>query len=1557
MTGGQGLHLYVYAAPQGLAGIPEGVYRYHPEPHQLSLITGRLSENLKQCYTPFNRKQAGAAKFALFLVALPGQNRYLALLEAGYIGQLLLTRQAEFGLGLCPIGAMLFDKIRADFQLSAGDELIHSFVGGCYQQELPKDWPYLTAPQPVSVAQVKEATSARQDFAIIGISGRYPGAANLDAYADNLRSGRCTFSQVVFADAQQYYRRGGSDDSPPGQLPTHTGGFLADIDCFDTALFQISPAEAKTLDPQERLLLEVVWECLEQAAYTAADLNRAGKVGVFIGAMLDDFHHHDTMASQIPPTLPATSVRSSMANRISHFFDFNGPSITLDTSCSSALTAIHYACLSISNGECAAAIVGGVNIMSHPYHQGVLAALGLLSKDGLCRPLGAEANGWVAGEGVGAILITSRSRAEHSDDTILALIKGTNISHGGRTSRYGTPNPDAHSAAITDTLHRAAVSADSISYIEAAAPGASLADAAEMAALKAVFQHDRDTPVYLGSVKANIGHLESASALSQLTKVLLQMQHRQLFPSLGSTPPNPLLQLADSGLAIVDTLRPWHTPDHSPRRALINAFGATGSSAHSVVEEYPHPVLGDYDAPVLIVLSAATEAQLMALADRLRTFLADRGSNLPRLVDVAYSLQIGRTAMRQRLAMVVATPVDLQDKLNAYLKQVWPISGVFRGQADGDEAAAQEPDKPLDLLAIAEQWVLGRNFAWQQVASCKGRRIGLPTYPFAKVKLGLEAADAPPVAAEAPTKTSSSAPIDLVDVERYLLGVFSEATAIPVAQLNVHAGFGQYGISSYLINKMNARLAKDFGEVSKILFFEYPTLHDLAVYFLDHYAGQCAALSASTLPASNIRPEEEDIAIIGLSGRYPKADNVAAFWENLKNGVDCITEIPAERWTATDNTSRWGGFIDGVAEFDPLFFNISPREAERMDPQERLFLATVWHTFEDAGYSRQSLQTHFSGNVGVFVGVMYGEYQLFAQHTGHTGGGTLASLYGSIANRVSYLFDLHGPSMAIDTLCSSSLTALHQAVASIKRGECAAAVVGGVNLSLHPNKYRLHAQLGMSSSDGRCRSFGVGGDGFVAGEGVGAVLIKPLSQAVLAGDHIYGVIKATAINHDGKTHGYTVPNPNAQAAMIAAAIKAAHIDPRTIGYIEAHGTGTALGDPIEINGLSKAFGKMVDTQFCALGSVKSNIGHLEAAAGIAGLTKILLQMHHRQVVPSLHSQTLNPNINFSDSPFYVPQTLTAWPKPIVDGKEYPRVACLSSFGAGGANAHLVLAEYPTEADLEAVDDLQACLLVLSARQASQLHEVAAHLLAFVRQPPAPFSLRNLVYTLQVGREALAHRLAFIVSSVAELEVRLQAIVQGDSGQSGIYLGVVDTDNLNPQPLSLTAGQHNYAEFAQWLRAWVHGQAIDWRSLYQHPEPLRLSLPVYPFAKEHYWLPLPESGKPETALPQPVSKPSLSGASSVEQGIGLGLQTLVGKVLHIPVAQIGLATNLADFGFESVSLAEFAGLVNKQYGVGISPAVFFVHTTLAQLARHLLAAYPTQMPVLAQDSLSDTPPPA
>ncbi|HEX8620323.1 MAG TPA: SDR family NAD(P)-dependent oxidoreductase, partial [Thermoanaerobaculia bacterium] len=541
-------------------------------------------------------------------------------------------------------------------------------------------------------------------------------------------------------------------------------------------------------------------------------------------------------------------------------------------------------------------------------------------------------------------------------------------------------------------------------------------------------------------------------------------------------------------------------------------------------------------------------------------------------------------------------------------------------------------------------------------------------------------------------------------------------------------------------------------------------------------------------PRAATPADTEPIAIIGMSGRFPGAEDLHAFWENLQAGRDSIVEIPADRWDwrafygdekAEGNKSsvKWGAFMDGVAEFDPLFFGISPREAELMDPQQRLTMMYGWKAFEDAGYAPAQL---WGSHTGIFVGTGntgYGERLLAQTRTGIEGY-SAAGLVPSVGpNRLSYFLNLHGPSEPVETACSSSLVAVHRAVRSIMSGECDMALVGGVNTLLTPAAHISFSKAGMLAKDGKCKTFSSHADGYVRGEGVGMVVLKKLSAAERDGDQIYGLIRGSAENHGGRAQSLTAPNPQAQAELIKDAYRRAGVSPRSVTYIEAHGTGTALGDPIEVNGLKSAFqglyeesGETPHAAYCGIGSVKSNIGHLELAAGMAGLIKVLLQMKHRTLVPTLHCDEVNPYIQLDASPFYVVQESRAWtPAKDADGREGPLRAGVSSFGFGGVNAHVVVEEYRGTRRENATPGPVA--VVLSARDGERLDEQATQLLqAIARGELREGDLADAAYTLQAGREPMEQRLAMIVSSVGELQLKLNAFLERKSGVEGLYRG-------------------------------------------------------------------------------------------------------------------------------------------------------------------------------------------
>lgn len=1764
------------------------------------------------------------------------------------------------------------------------------------------------------VAPTVNGAGSDDRIAIIGLSGRYPQAETLEEFWDNLKIGRDCIVEVPKDrwDVTSHFQPG---RPIPGKTYGKWGGFLNNVDQFDSLFFNISPKEAEHMDPHERLFLETAALAIEDAGYTpdklaASAAMKDSPVGVYAGVMWGDYQLH-AVDEGVGTSATPHSFYWAVANRVSHYFNFSGPSITVDTACSSSLTAIHLACAAIQRGEISVAIAGGVNLALHPHKYNLVSDMHMLSTDGRCRSFGEGGDGYVPGEGVGAVLLKPLSKARADGDHIYAIIRGSALNHGGKTSGFTVPNPKRQAALIQEAFRNAGVHPRHMGYVEAHGTGTTVGDPIEITGLSKAFEQSEHQFCPIGSVKANIGHLEAAAGIAGLTKVLLQMKHRTLVPSIHSTRPNPYIDLRRSPFHVQQVLEEWrrHTIEgvEIPRLAGISSFGAGGANAHLIVEEYPEtapaPASGGQH---VIVLSAKKEVSLKATAAKLADFLELHPE--VSLDDVAYTLQVGRVAMDVRLAIIADRAPLVVERLRAYVRGEASVSTpeFFSGtRGDWKEDASQTTEGWIaerDLPRLAAAWVGGFVVGWERLHDRGARRrLSLPGYSYnrqrywinktASTKAGTVAAlhpllDAnvstleeqtfrktfrpqefflrdhrlgdnrvvPAVAylemalqasrfastrtrvvalrdvswmkpivvnegsatmlvgltpdrdavqfeiypqpgeprdvhsrglvqfagAAEPDVAAPTAPVDLneiisrcrkvdreaiealftqmgfafgptfqvfdtlyfnadealarlrappqsdrepkayilhpslmdgavrtalgidgfsgtvpgvqvpvslrridivqaVDgecfayakrssvtpakadqsaydvlvldrdgrvlvrveglviqsapqlalslkksksvsksgaptpvrvtaqptrttsalpeeartevsgprgagvtkqalqaaVTAYLVDLVSKVTKLAADQIDPKAPHENYGIDSVMIRSLNESLERTFGELSKTLFFEYLEIQSLAEYFVENHASRARSLIAPsagatpqtpalptpvptaipadaagdppegmldllfsslkaalgddakecsrTTPLANwpldpisectllfrlqndveglsrgalyrfqslqewsasLRWKEQvseraqlvgtakprthrlmsssgpapvaplDIAIVGLSGRYPGANTVEAFWKNLSEGKDCISEIPRSRWDFREDFSpdrgakgrvygKWGGFIENPDHFDARFFNISAREAETLDPQERLFLQTAWECLEDSGYTRHALKNQA---VGVFVGVMWGHYELIDVAEEQLRFGSPSASFSSIANRVSYFLNFSGPSLALDSMCSSSLTAIHIACQSIRNGDCQLALAGGVNLSLHPRKYQLLCQGQFMSTDGRCRAFGAGGDGYVPGEGVGAVLLKPLEAALEDGDHVYAVIKGTALNHGGKTNGYTVPSQTAQTNLIGAALRRAGWEPGTIDYIEAHGTGTSLGDPIEIGGLSKAFaqnGAAASRQQCRIGSVKSNIGHLESAAGIAGLTKVLLQLKHRRIAPSLHSARLNSNIDFAKSPFRVVQRLEDWELPRKGGPGARRLrrAGISSFGAGGSNAHILIEEHARTAEPISATLESPVIFVLSADTTDRLHLYVDRVLGFLTPE---IDLERLAFSSQVGREVMQERLAVVVSSVADLVEGLtqfrKGVIAGNVhvGSARKHNEKLDSILDEEQKQALIDSMLRAGRLAQLAKAWVSFLDLDWSRYTKQlfgKAPQRMSFPAMPFITQRYWV--------------------------------------------------------------------------------------------------------------------------
>ncbi|OEV01856.1 hypothetical protein AN217_00685 [Streptomyces qinglanensis] len=629
-----------------------------------------------------------------------------------------------------------------------------------------------------------------------------------------------------------------------------------------------------------------------------------------------------------------------------------------------------------------------------------------------------------------------------------------------------------------------------------------------------------------------------------------------------------------------------------------------------------------------------------------------------------------------------------------------------------------------------------------------------------------------------------------------------------------------------------------------------------------------------------------DVAVIGLTGRYPRSEDLDSFWEHLRNGRDCVTEPPADRWQEGRPTGAWGGFVDGIDRFDPALFDISPREAALMDPQQRLFLETVWELLEGCGVTQESIEEQYERRVGVYVGAAYQLYRADASSDPVSAALTSTASYNLIANRVSHFFGLEGPSLAVDSMCTSSAMAVHLACADLLRGESGLAIAGGVNLATHPDKFLGLSEMGLLGSHPGSRSFR-DGDGYLPAEAVGALLLKPLDAALRDGDTVHAVVKGTASLHSGRAGGFLTPSRRAQVTVMNRALERAGAEPESIGYVESAANGAAMSDEIEMSALREVFAGVPEP--LPVGSVKSNVGHPEAASGVAQLTKVALQLRHGELAPLAATGEPNPDLALDRGPLALCEELTPWPERWdAQGRRVARRALINSVAAGGSHVSLVV-EAPPQSVAETPDTTAAGpqLVVVSARDRARLRGAVRRLEEYLGSSGTAADLADVAYTLQVGREPMPERFAVVADGVEELRGALAGYLAAPDGSvspdtAPVYTGSAADGGAGPL-LTMLDGAPGAAflsalvadgDLARIAELWVNGARIPWRRL--HPRSRRLlSLPGTAFERGSYWLgstgatahtgpssaSAPEPGRPDA--PEPAAAATVPGPAVPE----------------------------------------------------------------------------------------------
>ncbi|GAA2124628.1 type I polyketide synthase [Actinomadura napierensis] len=1413
-------------------------------------------------------------------------------------------------------------------------------------------------------------------IAVIGMSARVPGGPGLEEFWSLLWRG---------AEAIRPAPEGRA--GAPGR-----GGFLDNVDGFDAAFFGIPPREAAELDPQQRLMLELAWEALEDARVLPASLH-GGRTGVFVGAMAEDYgllQARDTGAETSPFTLTGTR-RGFISGRVSHVFGLRGPSVTVDTAQSSSLVAVYQAVQSLRDGDCELAVAGGVQVNLAAESHEALRELGALSPDGRCRPLDAASNGFVRGEGGGAVLLKPLDEALRDGDRVHCVILGGAVNNDGATPGLTAPSRDAQEEVLRLACERSGVDPGAVQYVELHGTGTRRGDPAEAAALGSVLGAARppDAPLLVGSVKPNIGHLEGAAGIAGLIKTAAAMARGRLPATLNFADPNPEIDLAGLHLRVHD--RPGDWPD-GERVAGVSAFGLGGSNCHLVLAEAPRAGAGDASAPapatgpVPWVVSARSERALRAQAGR----LADLAATRPDAWDVGWSLAVSRTAFEHgavvtgdhltglrelaagrdaagvvrvrrrdgRTAMVfpgqgvqragmgrrlyetypafaraldevgaalepaIGVPIteamwsdrlDRQELVQpavfavevalfrlleswgvrpdlvaghslgeitaAHVGGMLPLASaaefvaargrLFEGlpsgvaiavEASEEEARAALADRldradvaavngPRSVVIAGEEAVVtaaAEHFAgagrrtrrlrigravhsplveplleelravaagldWRRpdggpavVSSVTGERVdagrladpghwagnarrtvrfgealralhalgarrfveagpgtaltdllpanvsdpavtGLPCLPGGQDEVrgavtaaagvhlaggrvdwraffgtGARLVDLPTYAFQrdrhwldtAADQTAPAAPE--TDTRRLVAETLDQALGTGAAA-DPHVPFRELGVDSRMAVVIRDRLSAALGrDLPGSLLFDHPTAAELAGALRPEPQARTAP-APSAPPPREPAEEDDDIAIVAMSCRYPGGvRSPEDLWRLVDAGTDAIGPFPDDRdWDLGEpaDVPAVGGFLDGAAEFDAAFFGISPREAAGIDPQQRVLLETAWEAFERAGLDRDTLR---GSRTGVFVGATAQDYgPRLAEPEDGTRGHRLTGTTPSVASgRIAYVLGLRGPAVTVDTACSASLVSVHMAAQAIRQGECDTALAGGVAVLATPGMFLDFGRQQGLASDGRCKAFSADADGTAWAEGAGLAVLQRLGDARRAGRPVLAVLRGSAINQDGASNGLTAPNGAAQEQVIRDALDRAGIGPADVDAIEAHGTGTALGDPIEAGALARTYGAArAGGAPVRLGSLKSNIGHAQAAAGIGGLIKMVEALRAGRLPRTLHVREPSEHVDWDAGGLALLTDPVPWPR-----ADRPRRAAVSSFGISGTNAHVIVEEAaaPTAGEPDRPGPVP---LPLSARTGAALRAQAERVRDFMAAHP------------------------------------------------------------------------------------------------------------------------------------------------------------------------------------------------------------------------------------------------
>ncbi len=1324
--------------------------------------------------------------------------------------------------------------------------------------------------KPIEKIRVEQKESSNDDdIAIIGMGAILPEAKTIDEFWENLLAEKNSINNPP-KDREQSLKFGWNKE----QLPK--GGFIEDIYDFDPMFFKLSPREVEYMDPQQRLLLKVVWNAFEDAAYDISRIDTQ-KIGLFIGVSTSDFL--ELMLAQNTPinAHSATgSIHSILANRISYLFNFGGPSEVVDTACSSALVALNRAVMSLEQGECEIAVVAGVNALLTGRLFNSFGQAGMLSKDEQCKTFDEDADGYVRGEGAGCIILKKKTKAITDRDPIRAYIKNVVVNHGGRSNSLTAPNVKSQIALYKRAYQEKGINPLALGYIEAQGTGTKLGDSIEVtAATKAITEMSADQvtgqeQIFIGSAKTNIGHLEAASGIVSIIKAALILENEIIPKTLNIKQKSSYLRLEENPIKIAEQQYKWNAVfegNHKKNLIGVSAFGFGGTNAHAVLKKQLEKAVSTVTTErEVIVLSSREQQSLRQNAALLKQYIVKNQENIV-LQDIAYTLQIGRKQMETRTAFVVSSIDELIAELECIASESNKAQQLYT-ILDFPEETLFDNEAPcinfcLDLIQkgklelLLQKWIIGEPVPFSKIFTSGNRkRIHLPGYYFKNQSYYLPGTENTPAIKtfEETSKIAKTVKKDVITIIECIdkvKTIIAETVKVPVEEIGAQVTFTNLGLDSVLgvecIEKINEAFAID---LAPIIIYDYVNIHQLSKYILKE---ELKVEEVETTAQKNddiIQEYSEDellegIAVVGMSGKFPGADTLDEFWENLTSATNTVTPVPLHRWdskkhyddtlaTPNSTNSKWGGFIKDIDKFDPSFFKISPREAIAMDPQQRLFLMEAWKALEDAGYSNKYLN---GKQAGVFVGVsdnVSGYKRILKEEGVHTSASTFIGNSSSILSaRIAYHLNLKGPALAIDTACSSSLVALHLAMESIQNGTSDIALAGGVCTLTTEDFHVDSGQARMLSPTGLCKAFDTNADGFVPAEGVGVIVLKKLKEALKDGDRVHAVLIASDMNQDGTGNGITAPSSLSQQQLIEKVLDKAQCTADAIGYVEAHGSGTSLGDPIEINALTNAYRKHTETtNYCHIGSVKSNIGHTLTAAGIAGILKTILALKHKTIPPTLHVNEKNKHIQWEQTPFIVNTQNVVW------NSSRERIGAVSSFGFSGTNVHVLIKEAPIVTNKLQKGIHKTHILCFAAKTKKALKSYIKTITKYIDENA--IKIEDLAYMLSTRSSHFGYRYSLIATTIDEVKQQLNKFKPDSNNEDRISFTVLSEvlfteEQHEVYTNAITNLEDNRKESLETLTGLYHqGYSIDWEKVYSAQEYNFLETPKPQMDLKSYW---------------------------------------------------------------------------------------------------------------------------